>query len=57
MLSVNELMSNFGIIPSVSMVIIPTPHQSYKRYGIGGINYHTGATAILPTKTRRNPET
>ena len=36
--------------------MIPTPHQSYKRYGIGGINYHTGETVIIVRRRKRRSE-
>ncbi len=36
--------------------MIPTPHQSYKRYGIGGINYHTGETVVIVRRRKRRSE-
>ena len=36
--------------------MIPTPHQSYKRYGIGGVNYHTGETVVIVRRRKRPSE-
>lgn len=36
--------------------MIPTPHQSYKRYGIGGVNYHTGETLVIVRRHKRRRE-
>ena len=36
--------------------MIPTPHQSYKRYGIGGVNYHTGETIVIVRRRKRRIE-
>jgi len=36
--------------------MIPTPHQSYKRYGIGGVNYHTGETVVIVRRRKRRSE-
>ena len=33
--------------PKGQQVMIPTPRQPYKRYGIGGVNYHTGETVVI----------
>lgn len=41
--------------PVGQQVIIPTPAQPYRRYGIGAVNYHSGETVVLtrPRKRRR----
>ena len=41
--------------PKGRQVMIPTPGQPEKRYGIGAVNYHTGETVVLfePRKRRR----
>lgn len=36
--------------------MIPTPRQPYKRYGIGGVNYHTGETVVIVRRRKRRPE-
>lgn len=36
--------------------MIPTPHQAYKRYGIGGVNYHTGETVVIVRRRKRRSE-
>ena len=33
--------------PKGQQVMIPTPGQPTKRYGIGAVNYHTGETVVL----------
>ncbi|MCB9104646.1 MAG: hypothetical protein H6633_10440 [Anaerolineales bacterium] len=33
--------------PKGQQVMIPTPGQPKKHYGIGGVNYHTGQTVVL----------
>ena len=38
--------------PKGQQVMIPTPGQPTKRYGIGAVNYHTGETVVL-TRTRK----
>lgn len=42
--------------PKGQQVMIPTPQQPYKRYGIGGVNYHTGETVLLIRRHKRRPE-
>jgi putative transposase len=42
--------------PKGQQVMIPTPHQSYKRYGIGGVNYHTGETVVIVRRRKRRSE-
>jgi transposase len=37
-------------------VMIPTPGQPYKRYGIGAVNYHTGETVVLFRRRKRRRE-
>lgn len=41
--------------PKGQQVMIPTPAQPKKRYGIGAVDYHTGQTVVLirPRKRRR----
>lgn len=41
--------------PKGQQVMIPTPAQPTRHYGIGAINYHTGETVVLikPHKRRR----
>lgn len=36
--------------------MIPTPGQSYRRYGIGGVNYHTGETVVIVRRRKRRRE-
>lgn len=36
--------------------MIPTPHQPYKRYGLGAVNYHTGETVVLFRRRKRRAE-
>ncbi len=38
-------------------VMIPTPVQPKKRYGIGAVNYHTGETVVLIRRRKRRRET
>jgi transposase len=37
-------------------VMIPTPAQPTKHYGIGAVNYHTGATVVLLRRHKRRRE-
>lgn len=39
--------------PKGQQVMIPTPGQPKKHYGIGGVNYHTGETVLLIRKRKR----
>jgi putative transposase len=41
--------------PKGRQVMIPTPAQPYRRYGIGAVNYHTGQTVVQfqPRKRRK----
>lgn len=36
--------------------MIPTPRQPYKRYGIGGVNDHTGETVVIVQRRKRRQE-
>lgn len=36
--------------------MIPTPGQSYRRYGIGGVDYHTGETVVIVRRHKRRRE-
>ena len=36
--------------------MIPTPHQPLKRYGIGGVNYHSGETVVIFRRRKRRPQ-
>lgn len=40
--------------PKGQQVLIPTPPYTYRRYGIGAVNYHTGESIVLirPHKRR-----
>jgi len=42
--------------PKGQQVMIPTPGKSTRRYGIGGVNYHTGETVVMVRKHKRRPE-
>ena len=42
--------------PKGQQVMIPTPGQPKKHYGIGGVNYHTGETVILIRKRKRRTQ-
>ena len=42
--------------PKGQQVMIPTPGQPKKHYGIGGVNYHTGETLTLIRKRKRRPQ-
>ena len=42
--------------PKGQQVMIPTPGQPKKHYGIGGVNYHTGETVVLIRKRKRRPQ-
>ena len=43
--------------PKAQQVMIPTPAQPKKRYGIGAVNYHTGETVVLIRRRKRRRET
>jgi transposase len=42
--------------PKGQPVMIPTPGQPTKRYGIGAVNYHTGETVVLFRRRKRREE-
>ena len=42
--------------PKGQQVMIPTPRQPYKRYGLGTVNYHTGETVVLFRRRKRRIE-
>jgi transposase len=42
--------------PRGQQVMIPTPGQPYKRYGLGAVNYHTGETVVLFRRRKRRRE-
>ncbi len=42
--------------PKGQQVMIETPAQPKKRYGIGAVNYHTGQTVVLIRRRKRRPE-
>lgn len=42
--------------PKGQQVMIPTPGQPKKHYGIGAVNYHTGETVVLLRKRKRRRE-
>ncbi|HEV2461362.1 MAG TPA: IS630 family transposase [Ktedonobacterales bacterium] len=42
--------------PKGQQVMIPTPAQPTKHYGIGAVNYHTGETVVLLRRHKRRKE-
>jgi putative transposase len=42
--------------PVGQQVMIPTPRQPYKRYGLGAVNYHTGETVVIFRQHKRRKE-
>jgi transposase len=42
--------------PVGQQVMIPTPAQPTKHYGIGAVNYHTGETVVLLKRHKRRRE-
>lgn len=42
--------------PIGQQIMIPTPRQPYKRYGLGAVNYHTGETVVIFRKRKRRCE-
>jgi transposase len=42
--------------PKGQQVMIPTPGQPTKYYGIGAVNYHTGETVVLFERRKRRRE-
>jgi DDE superfamily endonuclease len=43
--------------PKGQQVMILTPAQPKKRYGIGAVDYHTGQTVVLIRRRKRRRET
>jgi transposase len=42
--------------PRGQQIMIPTPGQPTKRYGLGAVNYHTGETVVLFRHRKRRRE-
>lgn len=42
--------------PQGQQVMMPTPGQPYKRYGLGAVNYHTGEIVVLFRHRKRRRE-
>ncbi len=42
--------------PKGRQVMIRTPTQPTRRYGIGAVDYHTGETVVLIRRRKRRPE-
>lgn len=42
--------------PIGQQVMIPTPRQPKKRYGLGAVNYHTGETVVIFRRRKRRRE-
>jgi hypothetical protein len=42
--------------PRGQQIMISTPGQPYKRYGLGAVNYHTGETVVLFRRRKRRRE-
>lgn len=42
--------------PKGQQVMIPTPGQPKRHYGIGAVNYHTGETVVIIRKRKRRLE-
>ncbi len=42
--------------PVGQQVMIPTPRQPYKRYGLGAVNYHTGDIVVIFRQHKRRRE-
>ncbi len=42
--------------PKGQQVMIPTPGQPTKRYGLGAVNYHTGETVVLVHRHKRRKD-
>lgn len=42
--------------PQGQQVMIPTPGQPKKHYGLGAVNYHTGETVVLFKRRKRRRE-
>ena len=39
--------------PEGQQVMVPTPGQPTKRYGIGAVNYHTGESVVVVRQRKR----
>jgi putative transposase len=42
--------------PVGQQIMIPTPRQPYKRYGLDAVNYHTGETVVIFRQPKRRQE-
>jgi putative transposase len=42
--------------PKGQQIMIPTPGQPKKHYGIGAVNYHTGETVVIFRRRKRRPQ-
>ncbi len=42
--------------PIGQQIMILIPHQPYKRYGLGAVNYHPGETMVLFRRRKRRGE-
>jgi transposase len=42
--------------PLGQQVMIPTPRQPYKRYGLGAVNYYSGETVVIFRQRKRRRE-
>ena len=42
--------------PRGQQIMIPTPGQLYKRYGLGAVDYHTGEAVVLFRRRKRRRE-
>jgi putative transposase len=42
--------------PKGQQIMIPTPGQNFRSYGIGAVNYHSGETVLLVRKHKRRSE-
>lgn len=42
--------------PKGQQIMIPTPRQPTKHYGIGGVNYHSGETVVIFRRRKRRPQ-
>ena len=42
--------------PKGQQIMIPTPGQPKKHYGIGGVNYHTGETVVIFRRRKRRSQ-
>ncbi len=42
--------------PKGQQVMVPTPGQPKKQYGLGAVNYHTGQTEVLVRPRKRRKE-